>query len=171
MFYIKQGVVLLLFLLGLSGCVGNNEEVRETRENHKLIVTAGEHVIACTPVNQELNSMDTFKAFFADESLAEIKSIKTTETLLLKFEGDQPIEVTVQDILLSSEGNYLYPDKLSPETSLTNKNNSFSFVLGKNTTSALNSQFEPGKMNYRGFKIDATWESGERTYIFAIKEK
>lgn len=95
MFYIKQGVVLLLFLLGLSGCAGDNEEVREMSEEHKLRVIAGEHVIACTPLNQELDSMDAFKAFFADESL----------------------------------------------------------------------------VNYRGFKIDATWESGGKTYIFAIKEK
>ncbi|GIO40018.1 hypothetical protein J41TS12_48790 [Paenibacillus antibioticophila] len=171
----SRGVVLYetgdstaFVLLGLSGCAGDNEEMKEMREHHKLTVTAGEQEIACTLVNQELDSMDAFKALFAE---AEIKSIKTTETLLLKFEGDQPIEVTVKDILLSSEGNYLYPDKLSPGISLTNKNNSFSFVPGKNTTSALNSKFEPGKMNYRGFKIDATWESAERTYIFAIKEK
>ncbi|MBU5670445.1 hypothetical protein [Paenibacillus brevis] len=171
MFYIKQGVVLLLFLLGLSGCLGNNEEIREMREGDKLRVIAGEHVIACTSVNQELNSMDTFKAFFADESLSEIKSIKTTEMLLLEFEGEQPIEVTVKDSMLSSDGNYLYPDKLSPKISLTNKDNKFSFILGKNLTSGLNSQFESAKMNYRGFKIDAAWESGERTYIFVIKEQ
>lgn len=170
----RQGIVLLLFLLGLSGCAGNNEGVRETVqpiEDHRLTVSAGEQEITCTLVSQELDSVDIFKDFFADESSSEIKRLKTTESLLLKFEGDQPIEVTVEDILLSPNGNYLYPDKLSPKISLNNKNNNFSFILGKNLTSGLNSQFEPSKMNYRGFKIDTAWESEERTYIFVIKEK
>ncbi|MNC30119.1 hypothetical protein D3C75_783940 [compost metagenome] len=89
----------------------------------------------------------------------------------MKFEGDQPIKVAIKDILLSSDGGYLYPEKLSPETLLTNKDENFSFVLGKNLASALSSQFDPTKINYRGFKVNATWESGDEKYIFVIKEK
>ncbi|WP_410771352.1 hypothetical protein [Fontibacillus sp. BL9] len=164
MSYIKQGIVLLLFLLGLSGCA-------ETKPSDKLAIIAGEQSINCIPVSRESDSEDIFKSFFAEEALSEIKNVKTNEMLSLKFEGDPPNQVAIKDILLHSDGSYLYPEKLSPQTLLTNKDENFSFVAGKNLTSALSSQFDPAKRNYRGFEVHAAWESGDEKCIFVIKEK
>ncbi|RCX18580.1 hypothetical protein DFP94_106114 [Fontibacillus phaseoli] len=149
----------------------NSGETNEPEHSYKLAIIAGEQSINCIPAGQEFNSEDVFKSFFTEEALSEIKNVKINERLLLKFEGDQPNKVIIKDILLSSDGKYLYPEKLSPETLLTNKDENFSFVFGTNLTSGLSSQFEPTKRNYRGFKVNAAWESRDEVYIFVIKEK
>ncbi len=160
----KRWIVPLLLMLVLSGCA-------EAKPSNKLTILAGAHSMDCTPVNQEIDSEDIFRSFFAEEALSEIMKVTPNETLSLKFEGDQPTKVTIKDILLRSDGGYQYPEKLSPETLLIQNNGGFSFVVGRNLASALSSQFDPAKRDYRGFKVNSAWESGDAECVFVVREK
>lgn len=183
--YMKHGLIVLLLIITLIGCgecmitnesKNSTESSREekTDKGHRLTVTAGEESIKCVSLinskdSKLENTKDIFKFAFKKDTLTDIKYIKINEKITLNFGDTLPDNVSIKDILLNSNGEYLYPDKLSVDVSLTKEDNNFSFLLQKNPMYLLSSEFSKTKKQFRGFKITATWGKKEYIYAFVIK--
>ncbi|WP_379135515.1 hypothetical protein [Paenibacillus sp. sgz500958] len=150
----------------------STSKVQMHDESHELTVTIGDESIKNISFNYSKDSIsESEKDIFKSEqlTLSETKYIEINKKITLDFGKVPPDNVTVKDILLNSEGGYLYPDKLSTDISLTNEDDKFSFLLQKNPASLLNSKFDNTRIDFRGFKIIATWGLNKVIYAFVIK--
>ncbi|MGB7605493.1 MAG: hypothetical protein WBL93_08435 [Lutisporaceae bacterium] len=167
-------LLLIITLFGCSGCMAANESKNSADINQKLRVTAGRASIkSVSLINYEgdalKNNKEVFKFAFENNASADIKYIKKDKKITLDFGNTPPDNVSVKDILLTSEGGNLYSDKLDIDIPLVNEGSNFSFYLKGNPNSMLSSQLAPNKIEFRGFKITASWGDKEYWYAFVIK--
>ncbi|KWX75111.1 hypothetical protein [Paenibacillus jilunlii] len=160
-------ILLLIISIGCSGCTSTNE-------SHDLTITIGDESINFVSSdyskdNNSENDKTIFEFAFKQDNLTDIKYIKLNTKITLDFGNNPPDSVAVKDILLDSNGKFLYSDKLSSDISLTNEGHKFFFLLNKNPASLLSSKFDNKKVDIRGFEITATWGLNEERYAFVIK--
>lgn len=173
----KHSLIVLLLIIALLGCGGckRTEESKNTDNiDHQLKVTAGKEsiksVVLVKPGDAKLyDEMNAFKYAFEINTSTDIKYIKKGEKVTLNFGNIAPDDVSVKDILLSSDGGNLYSDKWDIDIPLVNEGSNFSFYLEGNPSTGLSSELAPNKKQSRGFKVTAIWGDKEYIYAFVIK--
>jgi len=167
-------LLLMITLFGCGGCMVTNKSKTSDDINQKLTVTAGKkNIESVFLINSEgstlENNKEIFKFAFENNASEDIKYIKKGEKITLSFGNKSPDNISVKDILLNSDGKYLYSEKLAIDIPLVNEDYNFSFNLEGNPNSMLSAQLAPNKIEFRGFKITAIWGNKEYIYGFVIK--
>ncbi|ELK41910.1 hypothetical protein RI662_16935 [Brevibacillus agri] len=172
---LKNFLLLLLILVGISGCGGatdNKEENSSVTENpisKQGSAMIGAETIKLYELSGNQNLKDQFKFAFDPKVPQEIKYYKNGETVTIDFGETVYDNITILDILLNSKGEQLYTDKEIKNVAFTRIDNKYQFKLEKHFASALNSNDEPCQTVYRGFRINAYKDDKEYPFGFVIK--
>ena len=73
--------------------------------------------------------------------------------------------------MINSNGQSIYPDKLTKKVPVTVENNSYNFKIEKSITAAYSSLYIENQTVFRGYKIIAYRGKNEYAYAFVIKTK
>lgn len=165
----KQILSVLLIVLGLT--TGYYQNTSKVDKAPNLVVTSGDDVIQCTLLQSIAGQEDInggiFKEVLSKNSSSDIKCIKFNQEIKLDFGSMPPDKITVKDVLLKPNGDYLFTNKEILDVPLIKKDNYYTFIVNPHICSALKSQ---NTDDYRGFTISASWGSDEYISAFVIKE-
>src|ERR1035437_1515111 len=142
-------ILFIMFVIGMTGCVKEDKI-------SGIKITIGKQDIKYITVNNNENSSlndkkDTFKYAFESNALKDIQYIKIGEKVTLDFENNIPDKIIIKDILLDSNGNYMYSGKLIADIPCIKQNNKYIFTVDINMASVLSSLMK--HIIFRGYKI------------------
>jgi hypothetical protein len=163
-------LILILITVLISGCT---YQVSPSQPP-EISITAADieipYVIAKNKWNGAIyDREDTFHSIMKEGSNIEIPHIELGETVAISFFSSPPEKFYVYDILIDDKGQQIYTNKEIMNIPVKLKNGSCSFEISEHVASALSSEFIENKVEYRGYRMIATWGENECEYAFVVK--
>lgn len=112
---------------------------------------------------------DLFKFAFGEEQSDYIKYLNINEKVYIDFGNNPPDEFIIKDHLLNSEGELMYTEREILDVPVNGDNRKYYFVVNKHLASALRSNYEENKKDYRGITVITNTGGIEKVYVFVIK--
>jgi len=109
------------------------------------------------------------KTIMKEDSNIETPYIEIGKTAMISFKNNPPSKFTISDILIDENGKQMYSDKVIINIPVELKDGKCSFEIKKHFASALSSVYVENKIDYRGFKMIASWGENECEYAFIIR--
>lgn len=160
LFMVILCMLLLALFIVLTGCSGKDE--------HSLSVRLDDKIIKSVRLDDD-DRNDVFKSSFKSDNLDNSLFVEFGKKIYLDFGDSMPDRVVIQDIILNTDGEYMYNERASRVINCESDENGFYFVVDKNPASGFSSVLEEGGKDLRGFIVRASWDGDELIYGFVIK--
>ena len=145
----------------------------QTNKQVDMVLTIGEESIQYIHIQNfedvsKMKKEDIFKPIFDKNTSQVIKHIEIGEKVTLDFGGNPPDKISIKDILLKSNGDFLFDEKFTKEVPFTREKNKYYFTVEQNYSSGF-VQTQGQKTITRGYVIDSYWKNVKHSYAFVIE--
>lgn len=170
----KRLAIFIVFIVCMSLFMGCEQSIesKEPKEPPEVSISIGDKKIQYIMGKNKWDGSiydreDTFQTIIREK--LEIPFVEIGEIVEIKFENNPPEQIKLYDILLNEDGHQIYDDKMIIDIPVELKNGKTSFEINNHIASSLSSYYDPNKVEFRGFRLIASWGDNECEYGFIIK--